>query len=399
MSRRSVLAIALVGLALGVPVRGPRAQSVVQGGQGLQSAVRAAIESGVAHLRRSQSEDSSWQYRKPMFGGRRQWGGDDDYSGGLTALALYSLAASGVQKTDDAIARAIDWCRTHPRPFAEGRRATYSASLLVLALSRIDPVAHKKWIHELADRIVESQLENGMWSYELRGKATGKSSAKPSGKRGFGGERWPQTGDNSNTQFAVLALWAAQTTAKFKVPSSVWRRVKNLYTRTQNEDGGWSYKDPDSRKKRGHPRRGPGVVPLWMYKTSPAMTASAIVSYGYASAGLRGGKKALAKVRNSKLVQKGVKALLADDTGWDERARDPYLMYGFERVGSVVSLTDESWYWSGAKELVELQSRDGRWPGRRGFGSRGDRRQVYETSLALLFLSKASARPATPRKK
>jgi len=396
---RRLLPAIVASLMFALPPVALRAQSSTQVSPDLQKAINAAISSGIAYLQRTQSRDASWQYRKPMMGVSRQWPGDNDFTGGLTALALYALSASGVPKTDDAIVRGLDWCQKHSRPFSDGTRATYSASLLVLALSSIDPVAHKKWIHELAQRIVESQLESGMWNYELRTKRSG--SREPRG-RAFGA--WLQNGDNSNTQFALLALWAAQSLTKFKVPSSVWRRVKALYARTQNEDGGWSYKDPDSRPKRAQRPRRPmgGGAPLWMYKTSPAMTAAALVGYGYATAALKGGSKALPKVRTTKRVQAGVKALLADKMAWPERARDLYLMYGFERVGSVIGLPNESWYSSGAEELVGRQTRDGRWPGRggrMGFGSRGDKKQVYETSLALLFLSKATSRTITPRRK
>ena len=100
--------------------------------------------------------------------------------------------------------------------------ATYCVSLYALALTRIDADRHKAKIHDLARRLVRGQRDNGMWSYRLNA-------------HGRGG------GDNSNTQFAVVALWAAYSLADFEVPATTWRRILDLYGKTQARSGGWGY--------------------------------------------------------------------------------------------------------------------------------------------------------------
>src|SRR5260370_22653290 len=51
-----------------------------------------------------------------------------------------------------------------------------------------------------------------------------------------------QISDNSNTQYAVMALHAA-CLAGAKIPDEqhVWREIKDYYLRTQQADGGWIY--------------------------------------------------------------------------------------------------------------------------------------------------------------
>lgn len=361
-----------------------------------QDAIRAAIRSGISYLERTQSE-GKWNYAShPFARGPMAWAGGDDYSGGLTALSLYALAASGVSADKKSIQDGVAWCKKHPEPFATGGRATYSASLLVLALTRIDPVKHKKWIHELAGRLANSQLPSGMWNYELR--VRGKSSVK----RAPGAPQWGwlSNGDGSNTQFAVLALWAAQATAQYRVPNSVWKKVRDFHSRAQHDNGGWSYKAPRKQKSKTRPTRGPSSeAPVWMYDPSPAMTSAGVVAYTCANAGLGGGVRGLPKARKSKVAQKGLVAFRANARRWDELLDDYYFAYSVERVGTLHALPDSAWYQPVAKRLLTRQLPDGRWRRDRGKGGMayGDKQQIYETSLALLCLSKASRHPITPR--
>lgn len=363
----------------------------------LQSAINQAVDGAIEYLKKARHADGSWIYDRAgaEWPSRSEiWAGTHDCTGGLTALALYALAASGLAKTDPVVRGGLAWCKDHPHPFTEGRRATYSAALLVLALTRIDANAHRKWIHRLAQRIADSQLVNGMWNYELPGRKTGTRPGSP-------GARWLANGDNSNSQFAVLALWSAQAMARFRVPTKVWTKVRKLYTRTQLEDGGWSYKEPlPAQDKNG--RLNPAGAPLWMYKAKASMTAAGLVSYTCATAALKGGVRGLSKARQTDPAQRGVTAFLADRAGWDEWLGDYYYLYAIERVGTLLGLPEKTWYPDTARSLVRRQRDDGRWggpPARPGFGAGyGDRKHVYQTSLALLFLSKATAYPITPRK-
>jgi hypothetical protein len=113
------------------------------------------------------------------------------------------------------------------------------------------------------------------------------------------------------------------------------------------------------------------------------MTAAGLVSYVYASAALNGGMTALPKARRTPVAQAGVKALFAGGFNFD----DYYFVYSLERVGTVMGLPEKDWYIDGARKLIQRQKKDGRWEGQMWHG---DADRTYETSLALLFLSRAT---------
>lgn len=322
----------------------------------LQPRVNAAIQAGIAWLKSAQHTDGSWSYGSPER--------DEDMTAGLTALALYALAASKVPPDDDAIKKGLKWTEQHKAMYGPaGAFSNYSASLLVLALTRIDPVRHRARIFRLADGLVDSQLANDLWTYQLGGSRTNpKEREQP---------RPPvAAGDNSNSQFSVLALWASSALAGYAVPSRTWQRVQALYARTQLTSGAWGY------------------VPMHP-ESKPSMTSAGLCSYVYATAALLGGVDALPVARADPIARRGVAALLGDARAHD--FHDYYFVYALERAGTVMAIPEDLWYVEGARALVAQQDPGGRW-GVAGAGSGGG---TYETSLALLFLSQATRAAVT----
>ena len=51
-----------------------------------------------------------------------------------------------------------------------------------------------------------------------------------------------QIPDNSNTQFAVLALWAAYSLSDYDVPQKAWEKIRQNFLKGQLDDGAWSYR-------------------------------------------------------------------------------------------------------------------------------------------------------------
>lgn len=341
----------------------------------LQTEINKAIDAGVAYLKRVQAKDGSWPF--VTDGGKSPQG--EHYDGGITALALYAMAASRVPSDDPSIVHGLRWTQRHRVPYGtSGSRGTYCASLLVLALTRIDADRYRSRIETLAGRLVAGQLKSDMWTYQLQGR-TSRGAARRGGRgRGPGGQAQPprMPGDNSNSQFAVLALWAAMTLADVEVPVRTWQRVEQLYRRTQLRNGEWPYSTTTTGGFRGG---------------SPTMTAAGLVSYAYASAALHGGAPALPDARATSIARKGLAAFLRGPQPF----QNYYFVYSLERVGTVLGLPEEKWYVDGARRLIRAQKKDGRWtpPHRR---SLGDGPSVYETSLALLFLSRATAYTITP---
>ena len=315
----------------------------------LQRRINEAIAKGVAFLKQAQDPDGHWSPRNPGY----QFQKDKVYfEAGLTALATYALAASGVRSGDANIKRALRWMEGDGsagfRPAAG--YATYCVSLYALALTRIDADRHKAKIHDLARRLVRGQRDNGMWSYRLNA-------------HGRGG------GDNSNTQFAVVALWAAYSLADFEVPATTWKRIWDLYDKTRAKNGGWGYGGRTAE-----------------YGT-PTMTCAGLCGYVYASAALDGSRTALERARTSRTAEKGLDHLLrAAGVGY---YRSPYFLYGLERAGTVMNADIRKWYTPAARFVVGRQHGSGGW----GMQSTRPKAYPYDTSLVLLFLSRSTLPP------
>jgi hypothetical protein len=350
MGRLGLPLLVLVTAALGGDDRPERKADA-----DLQARINGAITKGIAYLKSIQQGDGSWPYPAAPQA--------EDMTAGLTALGLYALSASKVPPDDPAIRKGLRWTEGKKASYATGTHSTYSASLLVLALTRIDPVGQRGRIHRLADSLVGGQLGSNMWTYQL-----GKSGTRGKG-RGEGDRlRGVQGGDNSNSQFAVLALWAASALAGYEVPTATWQRIQAFYALTQLPQGTWGYTPPPAAGKA-------------------TMTAAGLCAYVYATAGLLGGVSGLPVARKGAVAQRGLDALLGDLHPADYR--NYYLVYAIERAGTVMAIPEDQWYVQGASALVQAQDPGGRWgPGRAGGGA-------YETSLALLFLSRATRAAVT----
>jgi squalene cyclase len=280
---------------------------------------------------------------------------------GRTSLALYALSHSGLTEKDKPVAAAVRWILTHM-----GSPGTYEASLAVMALATVDRAKYAKPIRRLAKLIQAGQLENGQWSYKLR---TGRSS-----------------GDNSNTQFAILALWYARG-AGAKLDRKTFERTLKFFSDSQNEDGGWGYSAKERKKSYG------------------SMTAAGLAALviGRAGAERRALKeKALrehSKVRlasawltknfrpdrnpNAKFKLGGKKKRKEiTDTFWRY-----YWLWSLERAASLAGmkkLGERDWYGEGARFLLDQQRDDGSWV--------GSSNAVHTTCFALLFLKRAMRR-------
>jgi len=362
----------LLLLAVAARAEDDRPERRVADGE-LQTEINRAIERGVAYLKFAEKRDGSWSYDGTLPGPVREEAAEEA-TGGLTALALYALAASCVPSEDPAISRGLAWVKAHKEPFAaDASYATYSASLLTLALTRIDSKRHRKQIEALAGRIAEGLLPGDLWTYRL--------DIAETAERREGPRRPPPRGDHSNSQFAVLALWAAQAIAGCEVPRATWQRIRNHFSRTQLGSGRWSYN--------------PGIGGGPGGQESTNMTAAGLVSLVSAEAALMGGVDALPMARTVPEAIRGLDVFLRGPRNY----ADYYFVYSLERVGTVLGVPDDPWYPPVARELIRVQTEEGRWPVRgNGAGPQhGDGKQVYETSFALLFLSRATAYATTPK--
>jgi hypothetical protein len=183
------------------------------------------------------------------------------------------------------------------------------------------------------------------------------------------------TTDNSNTQFAILALWAAR---RHQVPTA---RTLNLiamrfYT-SQNGDGSWGY----------HYRFGGGEA------ERPPMTCVGLLGLAVYHGLARDMDVKAMKGQDSRIV-KGLLALTKNvgmPTGRTEGLpmANLYFLWSVERVGVLYDLPtigNKEWYRWGAEILVANQTRNGNWEN----GGYHGANPTIDTCLALLFLKRAN---------
>ncbi len=183
------------------------------------------------------------------------------------------------------------------------------------------------------------------------------------------------TTDNSNTQFAILALWRAQ---QYGIPM---KRSLNLVVRrfltSQNADGSWGY----------HYLFGGG-------ENSRTLTMTCVGLIGLAIGhGLAQPKPTGQPVQDPRIV-KGLIAL-SRNIGQPVEHRgllsmqNLYFLWSLERVAVLYNLPtigDKDWYRWGAQVLVRNQESAGNWAGGLYVGSS----PPLDTCLALLFLKRAN---------
>jgi hypothetical protein len=184
------------------------------------------------------------------------------------------------------------------------------------------------------------------------------------------------TTDNSNTQFAILALWAAQ---RHDVPlnRTLALMVRRFHT-SQNLNGSWGY--------HYHFRGGEAE--------GEAMTCVGLLglAVGHGLANVGEGRPRGVAVRDPQILN-GFVAMdrrLGRPTGRmrDVPRRNLYYLWSVERVAVLYNLEaigDKDWYRWGAEILVANQSAQGNWDN----GGYPGSSPVLDTCLALLFLKRA----------
>jgi hypothetical protein len=386
-----------------------------------QAKVDKAIEKAVAYLKKAQTEAGDWPSRWPK-----------SYPVGHCALPAYALLEAGVPARDPAIKRAAKYLRSK----IVDNNVTYELSLGILFFDRLGDPKDKKLIQSCALRLIAGQHRSGGWSYrcpklkeddeEIFVKLlTQLSKLYEAGKKptvktlrnltvpaalqpltvfqdrrslvwrelfqiegmrhaGFTLEKPEIPGnpliviptDNSNTQFAMLALWAAQRQGTPMHPT--FDLLVERFERSQGVDGCWPYSVAD--------------------KMTPSM-----ICVGLMGLAIGRGLKLTSSGKprpggEDPHVLKGLAALykkVGFPTGQMEPPvllQDLYFLWSVERVGMLYDLPmlgNKEWYRWGAESLVVNQRQEGDWGPAPILGSRGgstDNGPSLNTAFALLFL-------------
>ncbi|MEZ6104626.1 MAG: DUF4159 domain-containing protein [Pirellulaceae bacterium] len=337
---------AILGL-LFIVLLGPFATRAT--GQITADQVRRAIANGTAFLKGRQYADGSWG----------EWEGQ---RGGITALATLALIESGVPPADPVVQKSLTYLRSIP---VDDRR-TYSTALIVMALCRAQQEGDRPFIEEHVRWLESTQHQGGAgtggWSYRDR-------NGSP---------------DNSNSQFAILALHEA-VQARIPVSNEVWERALAYWLGGQHQSGGWGYTPGDS--------------------PSGSMTCAGISSLVIIE---ENRERELPRSVDAIDCCSGSSANGALDRAlrfWGERfspRRNPttpndigasylfYYLYGVERAGRLSGqrfFGDHDWYREAGEQILALQRPiTGGWTGTNG--NLAESTPELSTSFALLFLSK-----------
>ncbi|HVT30899.1 MAG TPA: DUF4159 domain-containing protein, partial [Lacipirellulaceae bacterium] len=239
---------------------------------------------------------------------------------------------------------------------------TYTVSLQTMVLCAAEPKRDMLLIRRNAQWLEAHQIKDGprkgAWSYPGPG------------------------GDNSNSQFAVLALYDAQRVG-VEISRETWESAAKYWRDTQNDDGSWGYVPGDA---------GTG-----------SMTCAGIGGLAVSSAALESGDAAIENghvvcCRPHVVDDRLERAIdwLGDRFSVNHNPRPSgggqsclyYYLYGLERAGRLTArrfIGKHDWYREGAEVLVREQDSLSRYWKGNWYAERDPR---ISTAMALLFLSK-----------
>ena len=317
----------------------------------LVNKVRDAIKNGVRYLKKEQNARGNWEgVVLGIFA---------DMEGGATALVTLALLNCGESPDDPAIAKALQYLRGLPPKktyvvglqnlvFLEARRAGDLAKIQANA----DWLAAKA----IGYRDGAGQLEG--WSYPAA-----------------------QSADNSNTQYALLGLYAAKQ-AGAKIDDRLWRAIQEYYTRTQGKPtpttGFWQYHAFD---------RTPSFT----------MTVAGVCGLLIAGMGLDESGQGLdpktgvaancGRYDEAGPVARGMNWIGAN-FNFEQGKSIFYNVYGIERLGRLSGqrfVGSHDWYREGCQFVIKAQDPQ---TGAIAKGRGIDGSDLISTAFGLLFLSK-----------
>jgi VWFA-related protein len=350
---RSMVSL-LVALCL---IAEARAQAKEPGDQ----QIAQAIAKGVEFLKDAQADAGEWRDSS-----------QPQHALGMTALAGLALLENGIARE----AREISKAREIVTTLAREADQTYDLALAILFLARCQQTrtaSDDSLIQSLGRRLAHGDHE-GIWDYSVPLTVEEPSADTPRSrlgarrKSGRVNRNDSGNGDNSNTQFALLGLWAA---GRHGFDSdSVLESIDGHFRSTQLHDGRWGYRI-----------NMPG---------SEAMSCAGLMGLAIAASRPSLAERQTARARGAALAADPAFQAALRAVGQDARragnSSDIYYLWSLERVCVALglrSLDGFDWYARGAQVLLDRQESDGGWPHDR-WG------RLPSTALALLFLRKAN---------
>ena len=283
---------------------------------------------------------------------RGTWNDIPRYQGGVTALCTLALLNSGVEPSHPQVQKSLAFLRKLQPT------ATYSVALQTMVLCAAEPRRDQVKIQDNVRWLESVQLPKGNWSYPQGG------------------------GDNSNSQFAVLALHEAER-AGATVQLETWNQAAKYWKESQNPDGSWGYQSKwDGLGSMTCAGIGATVICAGRANPASAKVDGGLVQCCQPQEDDDSLERALFWLGRNFSVRRNP----------GPRGRHAvwhyYYLYGLERVGRLTArrlISDHDWYREGAEYLVQQQDPfSHHWIGQ---NTSEDNPHIV-TSYALLFLSK-----------
>jgi hypothetical protein len=304
--------------------------------------VEQSIKIGVGYLLKAQHDNGSW-----------------GASAGESALVTLALLTAGESPASEPLRRAIGYLSNAT---VNPSQATYTVALVTMVLAAADPEKHRDEIARYGEWLELAQTASGAWTYNTAGRRAGG-------------------GDNSNTQYALLGLNAANE-AGYAVRPETWLRARRYWELAQNFDGSWGY---TSRSGATGSMTCAGISSLIITGLRHVQGRERFFGDKIEGCGDESVSPSLQRGIDWMATHFDVRTNINAGGSWHY-----YYLYGLERVGRLSGrrfFGNNDWYREGAAYLVEKQDRlQGFWQGQSNEGN-----PLLTTSFSLLFLSKGRA--------
>ncbi len=359
MLRFCALAFGVTFLLLFAGARSAQAQPPVKAEEELVEKVRKSIDLGVKYLIDIQNKKTGdWEgVTIPLLA---------DLKGGQTALVTLALLNCGIKPDDPVLSRAFEFLRK-----LEPKK-TYVVAIQNLVFAEARQPKDLPLIKRNADWLIANAIgyNNGAgrlegWSYPAN-----------------------QISDNSNTQYALLGLYAAKQ-AGVQIDDKMWKAIQDYYIRTQipvpPTSGRWSYYNGDGGISISMTVAGAcGLIIAGMGLDESEQHLNPATGVA-ADCGIYGSNTALAK---------GMNWIGANFT-FESAKSTFYNIYGLERLGRLSGqrfIARYDWYREGCEKLIRMQREERPYRGaffiEAGKNTDNSTYADISTSFALLFLSK-----------
>lgn len=309
---------------------------------------------------------------------------------GGDCLVALTLVKDGKNERHPIVARAAKRAAEAARAGVVADRtsqAMYSTGLAAIFLTELDAQKYQAEINSILAYIAKRQQTAGGFSYPTY-----------------------SSGDTSQTQYCVLAMWTASK-AGLAVNQGVVERTCNWLLRTQDPAGGWGYQGNDPGQPGARLNQNEVTQSLSSAGLGSVYVCADLLGFTAAPEAAQSGLPPAIKLvpkpgknkqergpKSTAVSQDLIRRSMSDGNRWFSQnlriqnlaAWHFYFMYAFERYMSFREAAENrdekepQWYSQGVELLMTQQNADG------SFGKSHPHGPYVDTAFAVLFLTRST---------